>query len=240
MCLLHVCCAVQSAAVAEQLEATQAQLASVSSELHNVQQLLQEQRFEYAQALVAVTAARQASAGHSQHEQVRELQLTEQRLGAELADARHQLTELLQQLEAERATTGQLHTQVTKLRSEFADMCAAVEAERTRAAALQAERSRLEAALQEASDAAASAEADAAAARSEAKASAQQAHRAAAEAEGTKAKLSDVKAHTRQLDHQLIVAVEVVAQQQAALQQRTEQVGQLQQEVAVTRKCLLG
>jgi len=231
---------VQSAAVAEQLEATQAQLASVSSELHNVQQLLQEQRFEYAQALVAVTAARQASAGHSQHEQVRELQLTEQRLGAELADARHQLTELLQQLEAERATTGQLHTQVTKLRSEFADMCAAVEAERTRAAALQAERSRLEAALQEASDAAASAEADAAAARSEAKASAQQAHRAAAEAEGTKAKLSDVKAHTRQLDHQLIVAVEVVAQQQAALQQRTEQVGQLQQEVAVTRKCLLG
>jgi hypothetical protein len=48
-----------------------------------------------------------------------------------------------------------------------------------------------------------------------------------------------VKGQAQELGQQLHVAVEVVAQQQDTLQQRSQQIGQLQQEVVVTRELLL-
>lgn len=233
----------QSSSVAGQLESTQVQLASVSAELHSMQQLLQQQRLEHAQALMAATAAKQASADQHQLLQQREvaaLQLSEQRLGGELSEAKKQLTEVLQDLENERANSGRLHNQVARLQNEFADTRAVVEAERQRAAALSDERMRLEAALRKAAGNAAAAEAAAAAARQQAQQATQDAKRAAVEAEVAQAKLSEVKEVNKELGLQLHVAQEVVSQQQAALQQHTHKVATLQEEVVVTRECFFG
>jgi hypothetical protein len=95
----------------------------------------------------------------------------------------------------------------------------------------------LEAALQKAAAAAAAAEADAAAAQREADAATRKAQAAAEEAEGAKVQLSEAKGQAQELGHQLHVAVEVVAQQQATLQERSQQIGALQKEVVVTREC---
>lgn len=247
MLLVHICSnaiicpclLLQSASVSRQLESTQAQLSAVSAELHSMQQLLQQQRYEHAQALVAATAAKQATVDKHQMLQQKEvsaLQLSEQRLNAELAETRQELSELLSELEQERESNGRLHSQIMKLQNEFADTRAAVDAERKRAAALGEERSRLEAALEKATAAAAAAEAEAAAAKKQAEASAKQAQQAAAEAEGAKVQLSEAKDQAKELGTQLHIAVEVVAQQQEVLQQRTEQLAAVQQEVVDTRK----
>lgn len=242
----HVCVAApQSSAIAQHLASTQAELSNVSAELCSMRELLQERRFEHARALVAATAGaaqHAAAAGvgnnnNNQHVQdARQLQLAEQRLSAELSEAKKQLDDMLQELTAEKGISGQLHEQVASLRRDFADARALIDAERSKAAALQHERARLEAALQEAASAAASAEADAAAARQKADKLAQQAERAAAEAEGARSKLADVSGHNKELGQKLHVAVEVVAQQQAMLERRASQVDQLQQEVAHTRE----
>lgn len=228
----------QSATVTQQLESSQAQLASVSGDLYRLQQVLQQQRFEHAQAMMVATANKQAAVNKVQQErEVTKLQASEQRLSAELSEAKQQLTQLLQQLEEERATSGKLHSQVAKLHAEFSDTRAAVDTERKRAAALADERSRLEAALQKAAAAAAAAEADAAAAQREGDAATRKAQAAAEEAEGAKVQLSEAKGQAQELGHQLHVAVEVVAQQQATLQERSQQIGALQKEVVVTREC---
>lgn len=204
-----------------------------------MQQLLQQQRFEHAQALVAATSAKQVTVDkHTllQQREVSSLQLSEQRLSAELSEARQQLSELLQELEQERESNGKLHRQIMTLQNEFADTRASVAAERKRAAALTEERGRLEAALEKATAAAAAAQAEAAAAQKEAQASAKQAEQAAAEAEGAKVQLLEAKETAQELSTKLHIAVEVVAAQQDTLEQRAQELGQLQQEVVDTRK----
>lgn len=109
----------------KQLEQTQAQLSSVSAELHAMQQLLQQQRERHSQALsVAAESTTQQLQQLEQQQaaqEARALQQAEQKLCGQLSEARQQLATVLQELEAERITSGQLHQNVQQLQNQFAD-----------------------------------------------------------------------------------------------------------------------
>lgn len=114
-----------------------------------------------------------------------------------------------------------------------------LDAERERAAVLAEQRSKLEAALQKAATDAAAAEAEAVAARQEAAALAREAQEAAAEAARSQQALTEAKDANSELGWKLGAAVEVVETQHKELQERKEQVGQLQKEVLSTREWYL-
>lgn len=101
----------QSTTTAKQLHDTQAQLSAVSADLQALQEQLQQQRKRHGHAL---------SSAAQQHE-ARALQLAEQKLGSQLSEAKAQLGAVLQELEAERASSGRLHESVTRLQAQFAD-----------------------------------------------------------------------------------------------------------------------
>lgn len=125
----------QSAEIAQQLETTQENLDAASAQLCMLQQQLQDERKQHEQSL-AVATAEAASAQQQlvdeheqqllvlrrqQQEELCQVQLAEQRLDGELAEAKLQLAAALQELDHERLSSGQLHEEMTRLHHEFED-----------------------------------------------------------------------------------------------------------------------